>query len=74
MKTTIELPDALATEARSVARDTGTTLRELMISGLRSEIERRSGPPRERFTLHVIGGNGLRAGVDPARLTELAYE
>ena len=74
MKTTIDIPDALAAEARSVARDTGTTLRDLMISGLRSEIERRSTRPQGEFRLHVMGGNGLRVGVDPSRLTELAYE
>lgn len=74
MKTTIELPDALAREARSVAQAQGTTLRALMLAGLRSELDRRTGPAPAEFRLHVIDGNGMRSDVDPARLTELAYD
>ena len=41
MKTTIDLPDELAAEAKELARAEGTTLRELVVDGLRFEIERR---------------------------------
>jgi len=33
MKTTIELPDALAREAKEFARERGTTLRDLVVEG-----------------------------------------
>jgi hypothetical protein len=45
VKTTIELPDDLANEAKRVAAQSGTTLRSLVESGLRAELERRSVPP-----------------------------
>ena len=44
MKTTIELPDDLASEARRVAAQSGTTLRGLVEAGLRAELERRAQP------------------------------
>lgn len=74
MKTTVELPDSLAQEARSIAQAQGTTLRALMLAGLRGELDRRTGPAPAKFRLHVIDGNGMRSDVDPAQLTELAYE
>ena len=75
MKTTIEIPDALAQEAKEIALAQGATLRELVISGLRAEVERRSAPTTvQDFRLHTVTGRGLRPGVDPQRLTELAYE
>lgn len=46
MKTTIDLPDALAAEARAVARAQGASLRELVVAGLRSE----SGPADRDFS------------------------
>jgi hypothetical protein len=75
MKTTIEVPDALAETARRLARDQGTTLRELMVEGLRAELERRqSSTPRPSFRLHTVGGRGLRPEVDRERLLELSYD
>ena len=75
MKTTIELPDALAAEAREVARAQGASLRELVVAGLRSEVERRTTPkPRVDFSFVTVSGHGLQPGVDPARLVELAYD
>ena len=75
MKTTIDLPDALAAEARRLARTQGATLRELVVAGLRAELERRSGDaPRVDFSFVTVSGDGLQPGVDPARLTELAYD
>lgn len=75
MKTTVELPDALAREARALARSQGSTLRELIVDGLRAEIRRRSGAPETaRFTFRTVSGQGLQAGVAPATLTERAYD
>lgn len=60
MKTTIELPDALADEARALAHEHGTTLRELVVEGLRSEVERRRRPPAPvDFHFPTARGEGL---------------
>jgi predicted O-methyltransferase YrrM len=74
MKTTIEVPDALAKRAKQVAAEQGTTLRELVVQGLRREVERRSQAQAIDFVFPTAGGRGLRVEVDPARLTDLAYE
>jgi hypothetical protein len=75
MKTTIELPDALASEAKALAHQQGTTLRELVVDGLRSELERRSrSTERVDFVFPTFGGDGLRPGVEWADLVELSYE
>lgn len=76
MKTTIDLPDALASEARELARRQGASLRELVIAGLRSEVDRRrtSASPKVDFVFPTAAGEGLRPGIDPTRLTELAYD
>ena len=75
MKTTIDLPDALAAEARDVARTQGTTLRELVVAGLRIEVERRhAAKPRVDFSFVTVPGRGLKPGVDARQLTELAYD
>lgn len=75
MKTTIELPDALAKRAKEVARAQGVTLREVVEAGLRAELDRRTSaevPPPFRF--RTVGGSGLRPGIDPRELREHAYE
>jgi hypothetical protein len=75
MKTTIELPDALAREAKALAHEQGVTLRELVVDGLRSEVERRGHPSlRVDFQFPTFGGDGLRPGVDWADVVELSYE
>ena len=74
MKTTIELADALARRAKAVAREQGTSLRELIDAGLRAELDRRvraTEPPV--FRLRTVNGSGLRAGVEPSDLREWAY-
>jgi hypothetical protein len=75
MKTTIELPDALAEQARIIARQQNVTLRELVTEGLRAEIERRSVPRQARpFRFRSVGGQGLHEDVAPQSLTRLAYD
>ncbi|HET9748136.1 MAG TPA: type II toxin-antitoxin system VapB family antitoxin [Casimicrobiaceae bacterium] len=77
MKTTVEIPDALLDEARKVASRHGTTLRELIIDGLRRSVaERRRATG---FTLRnaSVGGHGLQTNIDAEdwnRIRELAYE
>jgi hypothetical protein len=42
MKTTVDIPDALACEAMDVAARDGATLCDLVLEGLRREIDRRA--------------------------------
>lgn len=65
MKTTIDIPDDLLLAAKRHALESGSTLRELVSRGLRSEL---SGPGRSRrrrptFRLVTVRG-GLPAGLD----------
>lgn len=66
MKTTIDIPDALAREAKAVARGSGTTLRELVVAGLRAEVERRGAAVVVDFHFPTVAGEGV--------VTELALE
>ncbi|NIJ12876.1 hypothetical protein FHU38_003220 [Saccharomonospora amisosensis] len=60
MKTTVNLPDELLREAQNLARREGTTLRNLIESGLRTVVQQRTG--ESRFTLEdaSVDGRGLR--------------
>ena len=73
MKTTIEIPDALAEDARQVARAGGTTLRDLVVTGLMAEVERRRNAPRVEFTFPTVGGRGLVVGLAPGEVIERSY-
>lgn len=75
MKTTIEVPDALATRAKRLAREHHITLRELVIAGLRAEIERRTevGDPAP-FRFRTVDGSGLRPDAVGRSVTSLAYD
>jgi uncharacterized protein (DUF2267 family) len=73
MKTTIDLPDALARDAKDAAARLGVTLRELVVDGLRNELERR-GRPVADFTFTTVDGRGLDPAVDPADVISIAYE
>ena len=77
MKTTVEIPDSLAQEAKAVARRERTTLRALIEAGLRQVLKDRRR--RERFRLRdaSFGGKGLQPGFaegDWERIREAAYE
>jgi hypothetical protein len=75
MKTTIELPDALARQAREVAREHHLSLKELVTEGLRAEIERlSSSTPHPEFHFRTVPGQGLEPGVAPQSLTDRAYD
>src|SRR5690606_32395841 len=65
MKTTIDIPDALAEEAKAVARRSGATLRELVVAGLRAEVSRRETSTPVDFHFPTAGGDGLAAEVAP---------
>lgn len=74
MKTTIELPDALAQQAKSYAAEHATTLRDLVVEGLRAELDRRQTRSRPDFVFPTVGGRGLRVEVDAGALTDYAYD
>lgn len=61
MKTTVEIMDALLTEAKRLAAEEGTTVRALVEEGLRRVLEERR-QRTEAFELRRVtfGGNGLR--------------
>lgn len=74
MKLTIDIPDALSAEARSVARSNGTTIRELVVEGLRDELERcKQATAPAHFSFVTVGGDGLQPGAEPERWVELGY-
>ena len=77
MKTTVEISDALAREAREIARRDKTTLRELIEMGLRAVLRERRREIGFRLRDASFGGKGLQAefrGADWERLREAAYE
>jgi hypothetical protein len=78
MKTTIEIADALLTDAKRVAAREGVTVRALVEQGLRRVLqERRRGATGFKLRRASFKGRGLQPGVDGAsfdRLRELAYE
>lgn len=55
VKTTIELPDDLLAQVREVARHEQTTMRELMIEGLRLALERHGSPTRTGIVFPTFG-------------------
>lgn len=78
MKTTIEISDALFSEARLLAATEGTTLRQLVEVGLRYALgqhKRQIEPFKLRDA--TFGGNGLAqelAGASWEQLRDVAYE
>jgi len=77
MKTTVEISDGLAREAKAVAARDRTTLRELIEAGLRAILRERRRKVGFRLRDASFGGNGLQAefrGADWERLREAAYE
>ena len=71
MKTTVEIPDALLSEARALARRERTTVRALIEEGLRAAIsKRRRGAG---FTLRdaSVPGHGLQPGFSTDRWSEI---
>jgi hypothetical protein len=74
MKTTIELPDPLFRHAKIVAARRGTTLRELVVEGLRHATSAGPAPTGttsrltiEEATVASIGAHGLPVLKRPAR-------
>jgi len=77
MKTTVEIPDSLIEEAKRVAAHQDTTLRVLIIEGLRRVITERKRASAFRLRKATFRGKGLQpevAGASWERIREMAYE
>ena len=77
MKTTVELPDSLLDEAKKMAARQDTTLRVLIIEGLRRVLVERKRAGAFRLRKATFRGKGLQPGVAGAsweRIREIAYE
>jgi Arc/MetJ family transcription regulator len=77
MKTTIEIADALLTEARRVAEQRGVTLRTLVEEGLRHVVKTGKRRPEFRLRDASFTGEGLQPAFDGApweRVRDAAYE
>lgn len=66
MRTTIQLPDELLTQAKRAAAASGRTFTKFVEDAVRESLAGRpSGPPRrKRFKVNPTDGNGLKPGVD----------
>jgi len=66
MRTTVDLPDELLTQARSRAADEGTTLTALLADGLRLRLARRVPPASARRPLPTSRNRGgMQPWIDP---------
>jgi hypothetical protein len=77
MRTSIDMPEALLAKAKEVARQRGTTLRELVLEGLRSVLDKQARAPRFRLRDASFGKGGLVEGLDETdweKIREISYE
>ncbi|MET0516736.1 MAG: DUF2191 domain-containing protein [Nitrospiraceae bacterium] len=77
MKITVEIPDILLKEARKLAARQGTTLRVLIVEGLRRIIVDRRRVGAFRLRKATFKGTGLQpevAGAPWERIRNMSYE
>ena len=77
MKTTIQIPDSLFEETRKLAHRERTTLKALVVEGLRRIIAERKRRSRFRLRKAAFKGKGLQphlAGASWEQIRELSYE
>ncbi|MXG91252.1 DUF2191 domain-containing protein [Nocardioides flavescens] len=76
MKTTIELPDELVREVKQLAAESGATMRDVVVEGLRRELRRRreAGAARPDFVFRTVGGDGISPDVDASDVLRHAYD
>jgi len=74
----MDIPDSLLARARRLAAARGTTLRQLVIDGLRAVVENSARHPTPfRLRDASFGQGGLAEGLDEThwdRIRDLAYE
>lgn len=76
MRTSVDIPDPLLRQAKKAARERGTTLRQLVVEGLRSMVGRGEPARRHRLKDLSFGEGGLVDGLswsDAERLDTLVY-
>jgi hypothetical protein len=76
MRTSVDLPDSLLRRARKLARERGTTLRQILIEGLTARLDREPTARGYRLQDRSYGEGGLVSGLawsDTERLDEIAY-
>jgi hypothetical protein len=77
MKTTVQVPDALFEELRSLAHREQTTMKALIQEGLRLIISERKQPKRFRLRKASFKGHGLNPDLKEAswdQIREKSYE
>lgn len=77
MKTTVEIPDSLFEEARSLARQEQTTLKAIIQEGLRRIISDRKQSKRFHLRKVTFKGQGLHPDLKEAswdQIREMSYE
>ena len=74
MKTTIELPDHLVSQARQIARAEGATLRALVEEGLQHALRVRTQRDNKRLDFPTFGGSGLTEAFRDADWTQVRDE
>ena len=77
MKTTIDIPDPLLSEARRIAARDGITVRALVEQGLRRVLEEKRRTGTFRLEKASFRGDGLQPELQSAtweQIRQLAYE
>lgn len=77
MKTTVEIPDSLLEDARKLATREGTTVRALVMEGLRRIVAERKRSRAFRLRKATFKGSGLQAHLADApwdQIRDLAYK
>jgi hypothetical protein len=64
MRTTIDLPDDLLSEAKERAAREGRSLSEVVGDAVRTSFARRVLAERQQVRLPTFGGGGLQPGID----------
>jgi hypothetical protein len=76
MRTSVDIPDLLLRRAKRLARERGITLRQLLVDGLTTALEREEPAPKHRMKDRSYGEGGLASGLswsDTERIDELSY-
>ena len=76
MKTTVHIPDALLSQAQTIAARDRTTLKDLVNEGLRRVVEERSAAKPFKLKDMSVGGQGLNPELEGAsweKMLELIY-
>lgn len=73
MKTTVDIAKDLLSRAKKVARRDAVTLRELVVEGLRNELERREQREEVEIEPHVVHGRRVPADPSWEGMRELIY-